>query len=77
MDSYAQLEGAVGKLDRDQLRDCVERLTIVLYGTESPEGDFVLTTDRDWPDDLLDEVMQVLAEFGLHPDDLVEPATTS
>lgn len=70
MDGYERLQAAAKALSADQLRSCVESLVISLYGQEGVSGGLVLTTDRDWDDDLLDGVMQTLDQYGLHPDQL-------
>lgn len=70
MDGYSRLRAATTALNTDELRDCVECLVLGLYGSEDTDGNMVLTTDRDWSDDAMDEVMQVLDDYGLHPDAL-------
>ena len=70
MDGYDRLRAATTALNTEQLRDCVESLVLGLYGTEDSGGGVVLTTDRDWTDQMVDGVIQGLAEYGLHPDDL-------
>lgn len=70
MDGYSRLRAATTALSADELRDCVECLVLSLYGSEDTDGNVVLSTDRDWSDDAMDEVMQVLADYGLHPDGL-------
>ena len=75
MDGYDRLRAATTALSAQQLRDCVESLVLGLYGTEDSEGQVTLTTDRDWTDQMVDGVIQVLAEYGLHPDDLNAPTS--
>lgn len=70
MDGYDRLRAATTALSTDQLRDCVESVVLGLYGRENTDGEVVLSTDRDWSDDIVDQLIQVLADFGLHPDDL-------
>lgn len=70
MDGYDRLRAATTALSADELRDCVECLVLGLYGRENADGEVVLTTDRDWSDDMVEGVMQALADYGLHPDDL-------
>ena len=70
MDGYDRLRAATTALSTDQLRDCVESLVLGLYGREDTDGQMVLSTDRDWSDDIVDGVIQVLADYGLYPDDL-------
>lgn len=75
MDGYSRLRAATTALSTDELRDCVECLVLGLYGSEDTDGHVVLSTDRDWSDDAIDEVMQFLDDYGLHPD--VLNSTTS
>ena len=70
MDGYERLRAATQSLGIHALRDCAERLVLGLYGQEGPNGELILTTDREWSDEMLDGIIQTLDEYGLHPDHL-------
>ena len=53
MDGYNRLRAATTALSTDELRDCVECLVLGLYGSEDTDGHVVLSTDRDWSDEIM------------------------
>jgi hypothetical protein len=77
MDAYERLRAATTALSNEQLCDCVESLVLGLFGSEDADGEMVLSADHDWSDDIVDGVMQMLADYGLHPDDLNTVEATS